>query len=102
MLRYLDVLADEARRMRIARISRGDDPRFLWQVQGVRGRASARCSCARSSAASGSTWRWSRAATPGGCRPPGTPPAAATGAQWAAAATVPAAAVAIAATAVLL
>jgi len=34
MLRYLDVLAGEARRMRIARISRGDDPRFLWQVRG--------------------------------------------------------------------
>lgn len=33
MLRYLDVLAGEARRMRIARISRGDDPRFLWQVR---------------------------------------------------------------------
>ncbi|HEU5111181.1 MAG TPA: cobalt ECF transporter T component CbiQ, partial [Micromonosporaceae bacterium] len=34
MLRYLDVLAGEARRMRIARISRGDDPRFLWQLRG--------------------------------------------------------------------
>jgi len=34
MLRYLEVLAGEARRMRIARISRGDDPRFLWQVRG--------------------------------------------------------------------
>jgi len=34
MLRYLDVLADESRRMRIARISRGDDPRFLWQLRG--------------------------------------------------------------------
>ncbi|MDG4769414.1 cobalt ECF transporter T component CbiQ [Solwaraspora sp. WMMD792] len=34
MLRYVDVLVDEARRMRIARISRGDDPRFLWQVRG--------------------------------------------------------------------
>src|SRR5690606_27809931 len=34
MLRYLDVLVDEARRMRIARLSRGDDPRFLWQVRG--------------------------------------------------------------------
>jgi cobalt/nickel transport system permease protein len=34
MLRYLDVLADEARRMRIARISRLDDPRFLWQLRG--------------------------------------------------------------------
>jgi cobalt/nickel transport system permease protein len=34
MLRYLDVLADESRRMRIARVSRLDDPRFLWQVKG--------------------------------------------------------------------
>jgi cobalt/nickel transport system permease protein len=34
MLRYLDVLVAEAARMRIARISRGDDPRFLWQVRG--------------------------------------------------------------------
>ncbi len=34
MLRYLDVLADEARRMRIARLSRLDDPRFLWQLKG--------------------------------------------------------------------
>ncbi|GIE96611.1 cobalt ECF transporter T component CbiQ [Paractinoplanes rishiriensis] len=33
MLRYLDVLADDARRMRIARLSRGYDPRFLWQVR---------------------------------------------------------------------
>jgi cobalt/nickel transport system permease protein len=34
MLRYLDVLAGEARRMRVARMSRGDDPRFLWQLRG--------------------------------------------------------------------
>ncbi|WP_433531755.1 cobalt ECF transporter T component CbiQ [Micromonospora sp. CA-263727] len=34
MLRYLDVLVGEARRMRIARVSRGDDPRFLWQLRG--------------------------------------------------------------------
>src|SRR3712207_8634829 len=34
MLRYLDVLVGEARRMRVARLSRGDDPRFLWQVRG--------------------------------------------------------------------
>ncbi|MEV1285546.1 cobalt ECF transporter T component CbiQ [Micromonospora sp. NPDC049679] len=34
MLRYLDVLAGEARRMRVARVSRGDDPRFLWQLRG--------------------------------------------------------------------
>ena len=33
MLRYLDVLAEEARRMRIARLSRGYDPRFLWQLK---------------------------------------------------------------------
>jgi cobalt/nickel transport system permease protein len=32
MLRYLEVIAAEARRMRVARISRGHDPRFLWQV----------------------------------------------------------------------
>ena len=33
MLRYLDVLADDARRMRTARLARGYDPRFLWQVK---------------------------------------------------------------------
>jgi cobalt/nickel transport system permease protein len=33
MLRYVDVLIDDARRMRIARLSRGYDPRFLWQVK---------------------------------------------------------------------
>lgn len=32
MLRYGDLVADEQRRMRIARMSRGDDPRWLWQV----------------------------------------------------------------------
>ncbi|GGP62835.1 hypothetical protein GCM10010185_39180 [Saccharothrix coeruleofusca] len=32
MLRYAEVVVAEARRMRIARISRGDDPRFLWQL----------------------------------------------------------------------
>lgn len=32
MLRYLEVIVAEARRMRTARISRGHDPRFLWQV----------------------------------------------------------------------
>ncbi len=32
MLRYLEVIVGEARRMRIARISRGHDPRLLWQV----------------------------------------------------------------------
>jgi cobalt/nickel transport system permease protein len=33
MLRYLEVILGEARRMRIARLSRGYDPRFLWQVK---------------------------------------------------------------------
>jgi cobalt/nickel transport system permease protein len=32
MLRYVEVIVDEARRMRVARICRGHDPRFLWQV----------------------------------------------------------------------
>ena len=32
MLRYVDVIAGEAARMRQARISRGHDPRFLWQA----------------------------------------------------------------------
>jgi cobalt/nickel transport system permease protein len=32
MLRYVDVIAAEARRMRLARIARGHDPRFLWQA----------------------------------------------------------------------
>jgi cobalt/nickel transport system permease protein len=32
MLRYADVIAGEARRMRLARLSRGHDPRFLWQA----------------------------------------------------------------------
>ncbi|RRO18928.1 cobalt ECF transporter T component CbiQ [Saccharopolyspora rhizosphaerae] len=32
MLRYAEVIVAEAARMRVARISRGHDPRFLWQV----------------------------------------------------------------------
>jgi cobalt/nickel transport system permease protein len=32
MLRYAEIIVAEGRRMRIARISRGHDPRFLWQV----------------------------------------------------------------------
>jgi cobalt/nickel transport system permease protein len=34
MLRYVDVLVAEAGRMRTARLARGDDPRFLWQLRG--------------------------------------------------------------------
>jgi cobalt/nickel transport system permease protein len=32
MIRYVDVLSAEARRMRMARVSRGDSPRMLHQV----------------------------------------------------------------------
>jgi cobalt/nickel transport system permease protein len=32
---YADVIADEVRRMRIARISRGHDPRWIWQARAV-------------------------------------------------------------------
>ncbi len=31
MVRYLDLVADGLRRLQIARVSRGDDPRWLWQ-----------------------------------------------------------------------
>lgn len=33
MVRYLDVIAGDAQRMRIARVSRGDDPRWIWQAR---------------------------------------------------------------------
>ncbi|TQS43601.1 cobalt ECF transporter T component CbiQ [Cryptosporangium phraense] len=33
MLRYIDVIAANARAMRVARLSRCHDPRFLWQVR---------------------------------------------------------------------
>jgi len=32
MLRYVEVIVGEAKRMRVARISRGHDPRLLWQA----------------------------------------------------------------------
>lgn len=35
MVRYGQVLVDELERLRIARVSRGDDPRWLWQVRAV-------------------------------------------------------------------
>jgi cobalt/nickel transport system permease protein len=34
-LRYLQVLLDELRRMRLARAQRGDEARWLWQAQGL-------------------------------------------------------------------
>ena len=41
MLRYVDVLTSELARMRVARLSRGDDPRWLGQVRGVAATAGA-------------------------------------------------------------
>ena len=35
MVRYADVLRGESERMRIARISRGDNPRWIWQVKAL-------------------------------------------------------------------
>lgn len=35
MIRYTDVIADEMRRMKVARQSRGYDPRWLWQAKAV-------------------------------------------------------------------
>ena len=35
MIRYTDVIADEMRRMKVARESRGYDPRWLWQAKAI-------------------------------------------------------------------
>jgi cobalt/nickel transport system permease protein len=35
MIRYLDVIAEDMRRMKVARQSRGHDPRWLWQARAV-------------------------------------------------------------------
>jgi len=35
MIRYGDVVGGEMQRMRIARLSRGDDPRWIWQAKAV-------------------------------------------------------------------
>ncbi|HEY7660046.1 MAG TPA: cobalt ECF transporter T component CbiQ [Actinomycetota bacterium] len=35
MIRYFDVIADDMRRMRVARQSRGHDPRWIWQAKAV-------------------------------------------------------------------
>jgi len=35
MVRYLDVVVGEVRRLQVARTSRGDDPRWLWQGRAV-------------------------------------------------------------------
>ena len=41
MIRYADVVSGELHRMRVARVSRGDDPRWLWQARGVAATAGA-------------------------------------------------------------
>lgn len=35
MVRYLDVVSGELHRLQVARVSRGDDPRWLWQGRAV-------------------------------------------------------------------
>jgi cobalt/nickel transport system permease protein len=98
MLRYLDVLADEARRMRIARLSRGHDPRFLWQVKAFAVGVGALFLRAFERGERVYLAMVSRGYTGRLPAPDGT---GATTAQWAAAAVVPLAAGAIAMTAVL-
>ncbi|WP_205695694.1 cobalt ECF transporter T component CbiQ [Conexibacter sp. SYSU D00693] len=34
-IRYLQVVLEELRRMQLARVARGDDPRFLWQARAI-------------------------------------------------------------------
>jgi cobalt/nickel transport system permease protein len=41
MIRYLDVIAGEVQRMRVARISRGHDPRWIWQARAIASTAGA-------------------------------------------------------------
>lgn len=41
MIRYMDVIAEEMRRMRIARESRGYDPRWIWQAKAIAASAGA-------------------------------------------------------------
>ena len=65
MVRYLDVVGDELRRMRVARESRGATTRGGSGRPGPSPHRRARCSCAPSSGASGCTWRCSPAGTTG-------------------------------------
>jgi cobalt/nickel transport system permease protein len=100
MLRYLDVLVGEARRMRVARLSRGDDPRFLWQLRGFAAGLGALFLRAYERGERVYLAMVSRGydgRMPGGRQ---GPPAAAR--QWAAAATVPVTAVGIAVAAAVL
>ncbi|MGK5442041.1 cobalt ECF transporter T component CbiQ [Micromonospora sp. URMC 105] len=101
MLRYLDVLVGEARRMRVARVSRGDDPRFLWQLRGFAAGVGAlflRAFERGERVYLAMVSRGYSGRMPAVCQGAG----AATAGQWLAAATVPLVAVSIAATAVVL
>lgn len=98
MLRYLDVLTGEARRMRIARLSRGYDPRFLWQVKAFAVGVGALFLRAFERGERVYLAMVSRGYTG---RLPSPEGSAATAAQWAAAAVVPVAAGVIAVAAVL-
>jgi cobalt/nickel transport system permease protein len=100
MLRYLDVLADEARRMRIARISRGDDPRFVWQIRGFAAGLGALFLRAFERGERVYLAMLSRGYT-GSMPAAWTADGAATTGQWAIAAVVPALAVAVAALAIV-
>ncbi|MEV0398151.1 cobalt ECF transporter T component CbiQ [Polymorphospora rubra] len=99
MVRYLDVLVGEARRMRVARISRGDDPRFLWQVRGFAAGIGALFLRAFERGERVYLAMLSRGYT--GRMPPAGTGAASAG-QWLLAATVPVAAAGVGVTAVLL
>jgi cobalt/nickel transport system permease protein len=98
MLRYLDILVDDARRMRIARLSRGYDPRFLWQVKAVAVGVGALFLRAYERGERVYLAMLSRGYTG---RLPAPEGAGASVAQWAASATLPLAAAAIAIAAVL-
>jgi cobalt/nickel transport system permease protein len=41
MVRYMDVIADDMKRMKVARLSRGYDPRWIWQAKAVAASAGA-------------------------------------------------------------
>ena len=62
MLRYLDVITGEMQRMRVAWLSRGYDPRWIWQARASLLRRG-HCSSGPTNAVSGSIWRWLPAAT---------------------------------------
>jgi cobalt/nickel transport system permease protein len=93
MVRYADVLSGEVSRMRVARLSRGYDPRWLWQARAIA--ASAGTLFIRSYERGERVYLamisrgWSGAM-------PDAAGLAASRAQWAGALTVPAAAAAVA------